>query len=92
MVEDRMVRVMAQDLFTVCTLGRGAFGIVDRMEHQPTGTIMAVKVIIVIEFKVPFSCNVAHLHVHATTCDGFSHLGFFTNQAGTGHCMIEHNN
>lgn len=33
----------ADDLEILCTLGRGAYGIVEKMKHRPSGTIMAVK-------------------------------------------------
>lgn len=29
----------------LCTLGRGAYGVVDKMKHKQSGTVMAVKVI-----------------------------------------------
>ena len=34
----------ADDLESLCTLGRGAYGIVEKMRHRPSGKIMAVKV------------------------------------------------
>lgn len=36
--------VEADDLETLCVLGRGAYGVVDKMKHKQSGTIMAVKV------------------------------------------------
>lgn len=33
----------ADDLEKICDLGRGAYGIVEKMRHQQTGTVMAVK-------------------------------------------------
>ncbi|XP_011311023.1 dual specificity mitogen-activated protein kinase kinase 3 [Fopius arisanus] len=35
--------VEADDLETLCVLGRGAYGVVDKMKHKQSGTIMAVK-------------------------------------------------
>lgn len=35
--------VEADDLEKICDLGRGAYGIVEKMRHMPSGTIMAVK-------------------------------------------------
>lgn len=35
--------VEADDLETICILGRGAYGIVDKVRHKQSGTIMAVK-------------------------------------------------
>lgn len=34
----------ADDLEMLCTLGRGAYGVVDKMKHKQSGTVMAVKV------------------------------------------------
>lgn len=34
----------ADDLEKISDLGRGAYGIVEKMRHVPSGTIMAVKV------------------------------------------------
>lgn len=36
--------VEADDLEKMCDLGRGAYGVVEKMKHIPSGTIMAVKV------------------------------------------------
>lgn len=36
--------VEADDLESLCVLGRGAYGVVDKMRHRQTDTIMAVKV------------------------------------------------
>jgi len=36
--------VEATDLESIETLGRGAYGVVERMRHRPSDTIMAVKV------------------------------------------------
>lgn len=36
----------ADDLETLCVLGRGAYGVVDKMRHKQSGTIMAVKVVL----------------------------------------------
>uniref|UniRef100_A0A7N6A7V8 mitogen-activated protein kinase kinase n=1 Tax=Anabas testudineus TaxID=64144 RepID=A0A7N6A7V8_ANATE len=35
--------VKADDLEQICELGRGAYGVVDKMKHVPSGLIMAVK-------------------------------------------------
>ncbi|MFT7798013.1 dual specificity mitogen-activated protein kinase kinase 6-like [Arapaima gigas] len=35
--------VKADDLEQICELGRGAYGVVDKMRHVPSGVIMAVK-------------------------------------------------
>lgn len=34
----------ADDLEQIAELGRGAYGVVDKMRHVPSGLIMAVKV------------------------------------------------
>lgn len=36
--------VKADDLEQIEELGRGAYGVVDKMKHVPSGVIMAVKV------------------------------------------------
>jgi mitogen-activated protein kinase kinase 6 len=36
--------VKADDLEQIGELGRGAYGVVDKMRHMPSGLIMAVKV------------------------------------------------
>lgn len=36
--------VKADDLELIAELGRGAYGVVDKMKHVPSGVIMAVKV------------------------------------------------
>lgn len=44
-IDDKTFIVEADDLETLCVLGRGAYGIVDKMRHKQSGTIMAVKVL-----------------------------------------------
>lgn len=36
--------VKADDLELIAELGRGAYGVVEKMKHVPSGVIMAVKV------------------------------------------------
>lgn len=48
-IDDKTFVVEADDLETLCVLGRGAYGIVDKMRHKQSGTIMAVKVLFHIE-------------------------------------------
>lgn len=36
--------VHADDLVKICDLGRGAYGVVEKMHHRPSYTTMAVKV------------------------------------------------
>lgn len=43
-IGDQTTTVEANDLQKICDLGRGAYGIVEKMRHIPSGTIMAVKV------------------------------------------------
>jgi len=43
-IGDQETTVEASDLLKICDLGRGAYGIVEKMRHIPSGTIMAVKV------------------------------------------------
>uniref|UniRef100_A0A1L8DM37 mitogen-activated protein kinase kinase n=2 Tax=Nyssomyia neivai TaxID=330878 RepID=A0A1L8DM37_9DIPT len=42
-IEDKTFVVEADDLEKLCDLGRGAYGIVEKMRHRQTGTVMAVK-------------------------------------------------
>lgn len=43
-VDDKTFTVHADDLVKICDLGRGAYGIVEKMHHKPSNTTMAVKV------------------------------------------------
>uniref|UniRef100_A0A0V0G9F5 mitogen-activated protein kinase kinase n=1 Tax=Triatoma dimidiata TaxID=72491 RepID=A0A0V0G9F5_TRIDM len=42
-IGDRTFDVDSEDLERICDLGKGAYGIVEKMRHIPSGTIMAVK-------------------------------------------------
>jgi hypothetical protein len=42
-IDDRTFEVEADDLEKIADLGRGAYGIVEKMRHIKTNTIMAVK-------------------------------------------------
>ncbi|XP_063707214.1 dual specificity mitogen-activated protein kinase kinase 6 [Culicoides brevitarsis] len=42
-IGDRTFVVEADHLEKICDLGRGAYGIVEKMRHRETGTVMAVK-------------------------------------------------
>lgn len=42
-IEDKTFIVEADDLEKLCDLGRGAYGIVEKMRHRQTDTVMAVK-------------------------------------------------
>lgn len=42
-IDDRQFEVQADDLEKIADLGRGAYGVVEKMRHIKTGTIMAVK-------------------------------------------------
>ncbi|XP_013199575.1 dual specificity mitogen-activated protein kinase kinase 6 [Amyelois transitella] len=42
-IGDNTFTVHADDLVKICDLGRGAYGIVEKMHHRPSDTIMAVK-------------------------------------------------
>ncbi|KAJ8682699.1 hypothetical protein QAD02_018491 [Eretmocerus hayati] len=42
-IADKTFEVDADDLEMLCTLGRGAYGVVDKMKHVQSGTTMAVK-------------------------------------------------
>uniref|UniRef100_A0A8D1RYS4 mitogen-activated protein kinase kinase n=1 Tax=Sus scrofa TaxID=9823 RepID=A0A8D1RYS4_PIG len=43
-IGDRNFEVEADDLVTISELGRGAYGVVEKVRHAQSGTIMAVKV------------------------------------------------
>ena len=43
-INDKQFEIEASDLQLIQNLGRGAFGIVDKMMHRPSGAILAVKV------------------------------------------------
>ena len=43
-IGDQAFNVDAQDLEPVVLLGRGAYGVVEKMRHRPSETMMAVKV------------------------------------------------
>lgn len=42
-IGDRTFVVEADNLEKICDLGRGAYGIVEKMRHRETNTVMAVK-------------------------------------------------
>jgi hypothetical protein len=42
-VEGQEINVEARELISLGELGRGAFGVVEKMKHTPSNTIMAVK-------------------------------------------------
>lgn len=42
-IDDKTFEVEANDLEHICVLGRGAYGVVEKVKHRITGTIMAVK-------------------------------------------------
>ena len=47
-IGDNTFRVEADDLITQCVLGSGAYGVVEKMLHVKTNTLMAVKVSILV--------------------------------------------
>lgn len=42
-IEEKEFEVEANDLVSLCVLGRGAYGVVEKMKHTKTNTILAVK-------------------------------------------------
>lgn len=42
-IDNQTFVVEADDLEVICELGRGAYGVVEKMRHKQTGTILAVK-------------------------------------------------
>ena len=43
-IDGKNVNIDADDLESMCILGRGAYGVVEKVKHIKTGTILAVKV------------------------------------------------
>ena len=43
-IDGQEVHVDADDLESLCVLGRGAYGVVEKVKHVKSGTILAVKV------------------------------------------------
>lgn len=66
-IGDRVFEVEADDLETLGLLGQGAYGIVEKMKHKNTGTIMAVKVINNISYVS--TINIHAFYVIENTCD-----------------------
>lgn len=50
-IDEKTFIVEADDLETLCLLGRGAYGVVDKMRHKQSGTVMAVKVFVIIKIS-----------------------------------------
>jgi mitogen-activated protein kinase kinase 3 len=44
-INEKTFSIEADDLESLCVLGRGAYGVVEKVKHKQTGTILAVKVI-----------------------------------------------
>eukprot|EP00095_Tigriopus_kingsejongensis_P011448 maker-scaffold222_size251774-snap-gene-1.29 protein:Tk11448 transcript:maker-scaffold222_size251774-snap-gene-1.29-mRNA-1 annotation:"dual specificity mitogen-activated protein kinase kinase 3" len=42
-IEEQTFGIEADDLESICVLGRGAYGVVEKMKHKQTNTILAVK-------------------------------------------------
>jgi len=42
-INSETFEIQADDLESQCVLGRGAYGVVEKVRHKPTGTILAVK-------------------------------------------------
>merc|ERR1719347_1492441 len=42
-IDGKNVNIDADDLESMCILGRGAYGVVEKVKHRQTGTILAVK-------------------------------------------------
>ena len=51
-VDGNNVNIDADDLESLCVLGRGAYGVVEKVKHTKTGTILAVKRITATEDKI----------------------------------------
>lgn len=58
---EQKCEVKADDLEQICELGRGAYGVVDKMRHVPSGLIMAVKVSQLIQHMILFTVKMLSL-------------------------------
>lgn len=69
-IGDRQFRVDASDLESLARLGSGAYGVVEKMRHKESDTIMAVKVLNWFFFPTLFDVFLdiigtnSHLHLH----------------------------
>ncbi|EDW48970.1 dual specificity mitogen-activated protein kinase kinase 6 [Drosophila sechellia] len=54
-IGDRTFDIDADSLEKICDLGRGAYGIVDKMRHKQTDTVLAVK-------RIPMTVNIREQH------------------------------
>ena len=43
-IGEKTFSIEADDLESICVLGRGAYGVVEKVKHKQTGTVLAVKV------------------------------------------------
>lgn len=53
--------IEADDLESQCVLGRGAYGVVEKVKHKPTGTVLAVKVSFFYDFCIVTSRKLSHV-------------------------------
>merc|ERR1719186_1651469 len=51
-IGDKTIEMKANDLEIICELGRGAYGVVEKMRHKKTKTEIAVKRIVATDNKV----------------------------------------
>lgn len=71
----------ADDLEKIEELGRGAYGVVEKMRHVPSGVIMAIKVgwqcdALMLEICLPLICDVS-------ACRGFVLRSTLWNRRGS---------
>lgn len=43
-IDGETFHIQADDLESQCVLGRGAYGVVEKVKHKQSGTVLAVKV------------------------------------------------
>ena len=53
-IDDKTFSIEADDLESLCVLGRGAYGVVEKVKHKQTGTTLAVKVILFCRIEKSF--------------------------------------
>lgn len=71
-IDNKQFEVEADDLEKICVLGQGAYGIVEKMCHKPSGTIMAVKVIMSYKVFANFNASLAclkHIYCYISLVD-----------------------
>ena len=90
-IGDRQFRVDASDLESLARLGSGAYGVVEKMRHKESDTIMAVKVLAFETSFVTFCrsdadvvIDVIDVYSHISTCT-YLHTKSILHSSRLGH-------